>query len=125
VTNGLRWSDAGRASHVDDECTRLILSFGTCLWPLSGHLRRASATSTSAGPNRFGASRSHSKTGLGHEHVVLRRAKEVLVIADTTTITVIELRTGEILSHHDIVPTRSYWCNKQRSPGRWPGLRVT
>jgi transposase InsO family protein len=59
--------------------------------------------------------------GIGVTH----RGKEILAIADTTTITVIELRTGEILTQHDIDPTRSYWPNNQRSPGRWPGLRVT
>jgi hypothetical protein len=32
-----------------------------------------------------------------------------------------ELRTGEVLSTHDIDPARAYWRNKQRSPGRWPG----
>lgn len=48
--------------------------------------------------------------------------KRVLAIADDTTITVIELHTGEILSTHHIDPARSYWRNQQRSPGRWPGL---
>jgi transposase InsO family protein len=54
-----------------------------------------------------------------------RRGKEILAVTDTTSVTVIELRTGEVLSVHDIDPTRAYWRNKQRSPGRWPGLPVT
>jgi hypothetical protein len=46
-----------------------------------------------------------------------------LAIADDTTITVIALHTGEVLSSHHIDPAHSYWRNQQRSPGRWPGLR--
>jgi hypothetical protein len=56
--------------------------------------------------------------GIGAAH----RGKEILAITDTTSVTVIELRTGEVLSAHDIDPTRAYWRNKQRSPGRWPGF---
>lgn len=55
--------------------------------------------------------------GLG----VTNAHKHVLAIADEHTVTVIELHTGEILSSHQIEPTRSYWRNQQRSPGRWPG----
>lgn len=51
-----------------------------------------------------------------------RRGKRILAIADDTTITVIELHTGEILSTHNIDPNRSYWRNTQRTPGRWPGV---
>jgi len=59
--------------------------------------------------------------GIGATH----RGKEILAITDTASVTVIELRTGEVLSTHDIDPDRAYWRNKQRSPGRWPGLLVT
>jgi len=59
--------------------------------------------------------------GIGAAH----RGKVILAITDTTSVTVIELRTGEILSTHDIDPARAYWRNKQKSPGRWPGLPVT
>ena len=59
--------------------------------------------------------------GIGTAH----RGKEILAITDTASVTVIELRTGEILSTHDIDPARAYWRNKQRSPGRWPGPTVT
>ena len=54
--------------------------------------------------------------GIGTAH----HGKEILAIADAHEITVIELRTSEILSTHDINPNRSYWRNKQRNPGRWP-----
>jgi transposase InsO family protein len=59
--------------------------------------------------------------GIGTAH----RGKEVLATTDTASVIVIELRTGEILSTHDIDPARAYWRNKQRSPGRWPGPTVT
>ena len=59
--------------------------------------------------------------GVGSAH----RGKEILAITDPATVTVIELRTGAVLSAHDIDPARGYWRNKQRSPGRWPGPSVT
>jgi transposase InsO family protein len=46
--------------------------------------------------------------------------KRVLAIADDTTITVIHLHTGELLSTHTIDPNRHYWRNTQKAPGRWP-----
>ena len=55
--------------------------------------------------------------GVGYAHA----RKRVLAIADDTTVTVIELATGEILSTHLIQPTKSYWRNQQKRPGRWPG----
>lgn len=55
--------------------------------------------------------------GLG----VANARKRVLAISDDTTITVIELLTGEVLSTHNIEPGKSYWRNQQRAPGRWPG----
>jgi transposase InsO family protein len=56
--------------------------------------------------------------GIGAKHA----RKRVLAIADDTTITVIELETGEILSNHLIEPAKTYWRNQQKDPGRWPGL---
>ena len=56
--------------------------------------------------------------GVGYAHARTR----VLAIADDTTITVIALDTGEILSTHHIDPTKTYWRNTQRTPGRWPGV---
>ena len=57
--------------------------------------------------------------GIGYAHA----RKRVLAIADDTTVTVIDLPTGEILSTHDIDPTRTYWRNTQKAPGRWPGAQ--
>jgi transposase InsO family protein len=54
--------------------------------------------------------------GIGATHA----GKRVLAIADDTTVTVIELTTGEILATNTIDPTRTYWRNTQRAPGRWP-----
>jgi hypothetical protein len=59
--------------------------------------------------------------GIGTAH----RGKEILALADTTSVTVIELRTGEVLSAHDIDPAHGYWRNTQKSPGRSPRLTVT
>jgi transposase InsO family protein len=55
--------------------------------------------------------------GIGATHA----GKRVLAIADDTTVTVIELATGEVLSTNTIDPTKTYWRNTQRAPGRWPG----
>jgi hypothetical protein len=55
--------------------------------------------------------------GVGYPH----RGTRVLATADNTTVTVVDLETGEILSHHDIDPAKTYWRNTQRAPGRWPG----
>ena len=57
--------------------------------------------------------------GVGAHHA----RKRVLAVTDDTTITVIDLDTGETLSTHHIEPAKNYWRNQQRSPGRWPGLR--
>jgi transposase InsO family protein len=46
--------------------------------------------------------------------------KRVLALADEHHITVIELETGEVLSTHLIDPTKSYWRNQNKEPGRWP-----
>jgi len=54
--------------------------------------------------------------GIGYEH----RGKRVLALIDDTTVTVIHLDTGEILSEHHIDPTRGYWRNQLTPPGRWP-----
>jgi hypothetical protein len=59
--------------------------------------------------------------GVGAAHAGTR----VLALADDTTVTVIELDTGEVLSTHLIEPTKTYWRNQQRSPRRWPGQPPT
>ncbi len=55
--------------------------------------------------------------GVGNAH----RGTKILAIADDTTVTVIKLETGEILSTNNIDPAKTYWRNTQRAPGRWPG----
>lgn len=54
--------------------------------------------------------------GIGRRHAT----KRILAITDETTVTVIHLDTGEILSEHRIDPTRGYWRNQLQPPGRWP-----
>ncbi|MDR5700728.1 hypothetical protein RH864_12870, partial [Agromyces sp. LY-1074] len=54
--------------------------------------------------------------GIGSHH----RGKRVLALIDETTVTVIHLDTGEILSEHTIQPNHSYWRNQLQPPGRWP-----
>jgi len=58
--------------------------------------------------------------GLGKPH----RGKRILALIDDTTVTVIELATGEILSEHTIDPTRGYWRNQRQEPGRWPSSQT-
>ena len=57
--------------------------------------------------------------GIGAAHT----RKRVLAIADNTTVTVIHLDTGDVLSTHHIDPDKTYWRNTQRAPGRWPEAR--
>jgi transposase InsO family protein len=82
-----------------------------------GHYRlRYDRVSTDGKVSIRRAGRMHH-LGLGVTHA----GKRILAIADNTTVTVIELHTGEVLSTHHIEPAKSYWRNQQRSPGRWPG----
>jgi transposase InsO family protein len=55
--------------------------------------------------------------GIGAAHA----GKRALAIADNTTVTVIELTTGEVLATNTIDPHKTYWRNTQKAPGRWPG----
>ena len=50
--------------------------------------------------------------GIGRKHAHTR----ILALADNTTITVIALHTGEVLSTHTINPARSYWTNNTKGP---------
>jgi hypothetical protein len=58
----------------------------------------------------------HLGVGASNAH---RRA---LAIADQTTVTVIDLSAGEILSTHTIEPDRSYWRNQQNAPADGQGV---
>lgn len=55
--------------------------------------------------------------GVGAQH----RGTPILILIDANTATVTNRTTGEILSEHHIDPTRIYWRNKNKEPGRWPG----
>lgn len=55
--------------------------------------------------------------GIGAAHA----GTTALVLVHPTTVEVINPATGQHLSSHTIDPTRSYWRNQQRNPGRWPG----
>jgi transposase InsO family protein len=57
--------------------------------------------------------------GIGAAHA----RKRVMALADEKAVSVVDLATGEVLSTHDIDPARSYWRNRDREPGRWPGSR--
>jgi transposase InsO family protein len=54
--------------------------------------------------------------GIGTENA----RKRVLAFADDHQITVADLTTGEVLSVHLIEPTKTYWRNQNKEPGRWP-----
>jgi transposase InsO family protein len=58
--------------------------------------------------------------GIGTEHA----RKRVLAFADDHQITVADLATGEVLSTHLIDPTKSYWRNQNKQPGRWPSSQT-
>ena len=51
--------------------------------------------------------------------------RRVLAIVDEQEVTVVALDTGEVLSTHRIEPTKGYWRNQRRDPGRWPGSQAT
>ena len=57
--------------------------------------------------------------GIGYAH----RGTPVLILTDATQATVTHRTTGEILSEHNIDPHSTYWRNKNKEPGRWPGSR--
>ena len=87
--------------------------------PAAGHYRlRYDRVDTWGKVSLRRAGRMHH-LGIGYAH----QGQRVLAIADHTTVTVIDLKTGEILSTHDIDPAKSYWRNTQRAPGRWPGAQ--
>lgn len=58
----------------------------------------------------------HLAVGASH------RGTPVKILVDRDTATVINKETGEILSKHVLDPTRNYWRNQLRNPGRWPGV---
>jgi transposase InsO family protein len=85
--------------------------------PVSGHYRLRYDRVDTWGKVSFRRAARMHHLGVGSTH----RGTKILAIADDTTVTVITLETGEILSTHTIDPTKTYWRNTQRAPGRWPG----
>lgn len=83
----------------------------------SGHYRLRYDRLDTLGKMSFRRAGRMHHLGIGATHA----RKRVLAIADDTTITVIELETGEILSTHHVDPDKTYWRNQQKRPGRWPG----
>jgi hypothetical protein len=59
--------------------------------------------------------------GIGTAHA----GTKVLVLATTTTVTVLATPNYQLIASHTIDPDHNYWRNKQKRPGRWPGKRVT
>jgi transposase InsO family protein len=86
-----------------------------------GHFRlRYDVTDGKGGMTlRRGGRLHHLASGVAHAR------RRVLAIVDEHEVTVVALETGEILSTHRIEPERSYWRNRRRDPGRWPGSRAT
>jgi transposase InsO family protein len=85
----------------------------------SGHYRLRYDRLDELGKMSFRRAGRMHHLGVGYAHA----RKRVLAIADQTTITVTDLESGEILSTHHIDPTKTYWRNTQRAPGRWPGAQ--
>jgi transposase InsO family protein len=58
--------------------------------------------------------------GIGTAHA----GKAVVILVTDTQVTVIDRATRQTLATNTIDPTRSYWRNNEREPGRWPGSRI-
>lgn len=54
--------------------------------------------------------------GIGAAHA----RKPVVLIITEDTVTVVHHGTGKILATNTIDPTRTYWRNNNKEPGRWP-----
>lgn len=121
-----------------------------CLWALPGSRANSACLSHTNTCNRVGApppcdpfppdataitgvapSQSAWTAGITGTYVLIvsrsalrcrspRAGKHVLAIADDTTVTVIELHTGEVLATNTVDPTKTYRRNTQKTPGRWP-----
>jgi hypothetical protein len=68
---------------------------------------------------RHGSQLHHLGIGRTHAHT------PVLILATTTTVTVISKTGYQLIASHRIDPDRNYWRNQQKNPGRWPGQPVT
>jgi transposase InsO family protein len=54
--------------------------------------------------------------GIGIAHA----GKHVLLLVHPDVVDVVDPATGELISRNTIDPTRNYWRNTQKDPGRWP-----
>lgn len=59
----------------------------------------------------------HLGVGIAHAK------KQVLILIDEEDVIVVHFPTGDVLATNRVDPTRSYWRNQQREPGRWPDSR--
>lgn len=85
--------------------------------PREGHFRlRYDHVATNGKMSLRHAGQMHH-LGIGIEH----RGKRILALIDQNTVTIIHLDTGEIIATNSINPTRNYWRNEMKEPGRWPG----
>lgn len=58
-------------------------------------------------------------TGVAH------RGTRCILIADDTTVTVVQLTTGEIIATNRIQPDKTYRRNTTEAPDRWPEASKT
>ena len=58
--------------------------------------------------------------GIGTAHA----GKAVVILVTEAQVTVIDRTTRQTLATNTIDPTRSYWRNNEREPGRWPGSQI-
>ncbi len=59
--------------------------------------------------------------GIGRAHA----GTAVLILVTNQTVTVISKTSHQLVATHHIDPTKNYWRNQQKNPGRWPGRSVT
>jgi transposase InsO family protein len=60
----------------------------------------------------------HLGVGRAHAH------KPVLILVTDNDVTISDQTTGEIIGTYLIEPTKNYWRNQTKEPGRWPGSNL-
>ena len=55
--------------------------------------------------------------GVGHEHA----RTPVMILVTEHDVTMAHQSTGEVIGTYTIDPTKNYWRNNKKEPGRWPG----
>ena len=86
--------------------------------PLSAHYRIRHDTIDQFGKLTLRRAGQLHHLGVGRNHA----RRDVLILIDKHEATVTDKTTGEILGAYDINPTRNYWPNKTKKPGRWPSF---